>query len=388
VSKRDIAVIGYGETKVTLRGGRSSYDLAGDVLEQIIDSTGVDKAEVDGICVSETMSETANPFWAVFMAEMLGIVPTWTQINGLGGASTIAGIARAASAIRDGLCTTVLVLAADAQSSNPPTEQGAQRHEFQYPTGLRGPVGVFGLLTQRYRVQYGLKDEALAKLAVTQRNHALMNPNACLKLQTPITEADYLRSKYVSAPLRVLDSVMVCDGANGVLVTSAENAKRLGAKKAAYPTAYAEIANFKGTELTADMTETGFSVVGPRALQKAGLRPKDIKLFAPYDDFLIAILLQLEQIGFCGRGEGSDFILGTDMSHRGILPLNTGGGQISAGQPGLAGGGLNLVEAVRQLFGEAGERQIADPRNALVTGIGVIPYGRNWGVSNVLVLES
>jgi acetyl-CoA acetyltransferase len=100
VSKRDIAVIGYGETKVTLRGGRSSYDLAGDVLEQIIDSTGVGKTEIDGICVSETMSETANPFWAVFMAEMLGIVPTWTQINGLGGASTIAGIARASSNTR------------------------------------------------------------------------------------------------------------------------------------------------------------------------------------------------------------------------------------------------------------------------------------------------
>lgn len=388
MAKRDIAIVGYGETKVELKGGRSSYDLAGEVLEQILNSTGVPKSEIDGICVSETMSETSNPFWAVFMSEMLGLVPTWTQVNGLGGASTIAGIARAASAIRDGLCNTVLVIASDAQSSYPATEQGAYRWEFQYPTGLRGPVGVFGLLSQRYRIQHGLKDEALAKLAVTQRNHALLNPNACPKLKSPITEEDYLKSRYVSEPLRMLDSVMVCDGANGVLVTSAENAKRLGLKKAVYPTGYGEITNFNGDKAKSDITETGFTVAGPKALKQANLQPKDIQLFCPYDDFLIAILIQLEQIGFCARGEGSDFILKTDMSYKGKLPLNTSGGQISAGQPGLAGGGLNLVEAVRQLFGEAGERQIPGLKNAMTTGIGVIPYGRNWGVSNVMILEN
>src|SRR5712675_1129245 len=375
MAKRDIAIVGYGETKVELRSGRSSYDLAGEVFEQILNSTGVAKSEIDGICVSETMSETSNPFWPVYMAEMLGLALAWTQVNGLGGASTIAGISRAASAIRDGQCTTVLVLASDAQSSYPATEQGAYRWEFQYPTGLRGPVGVFGLLSQRYRLQYGLKDEALAKLAVTQRNHALMNPNACAKLKTPITEQDYLKSKYVSEPLRVL-------------VTSSENAKRLGLKKAVYPTGYGEITNFNGDKAVSDITETGFSVAGPKALKQAGLTPKDVQLFTPYDDFLIAILIQLEQIGFCARGEGSDFILKTDMTYKGILPLNTSGGQISAGQPGLAGGGLNLVEAGRQLFGEAGERQVADVKNAMVAGIGVIPYARNWGVSNVMILES
>jgi acetyl-CoA acetyltransferase len=125
----------------------------------------------------------------------------------------------------------------------------------------------------------------------------------------------------------MLDSVMVCDGANGVLVTSTENAARLGLKKAVYPTGYGEITNFNGDKALSDITETGFSVAGPSALKQAGLTPKDIQLFAPYDDFLIAILIQLEQIGFCGRGEGSDFILKTDMTHTGKLPLNTSGGQ-------------------------------------------------------------
>lgn len=384
---RDIAVIGYGETKITLRGGRSSYDLAGEVLDQILRQTGIDKSEIDGLAIGETMSETSNPFWGVYMCEMLGLSPGWMQVNGLGGASGIGGIARAASAIRDGLCETVLVLLSDAQSSARPTEQGAQRYEFMYPTGLRGPVGAFGLLSQRYRHQYGLDERALAKLAVTQRRHALMNPNACEKLKVPLTEEEYLSSKYVSEPLRILDSVMVCDGASGVLVTSTEKAKKLGAKKMAHPVGYGEISNFKGADMLADITVSGFSVAGPKALKQAGMTPKDIRMIHPYDDFLIALLIVFEDIGFCAKGKGAQFVLDTDLSYKGTLPLNTSGGQISAGQAGLAGGGTNMVEAVRQLFGEAGERQVSDPRNAMVTGIGVIPYGRNWGVSNVMILE-
>lgn len=384
---QDIAIVGYGETRITLRGGRSSYDLAAEVLDQIIAQTGLDKSQIDGLALGETMSETANPFWGVYMCEMLGLSPTWMQVNGLGGASGIGGIARAASAIRDGLCETVLVLLSDAQSSGRPTEQGAQRYEFMYPTGLRGPVGAFGLLSQRYRHQYGLDERALAKLAVTQRRHALMNPNACEKLKVPLTEEEYLNSKYVSEPLRMLDSVMVCDGANGVLVTSIEKAKKLGAKKMVHPTGYGEITNFKGSDMLADITVSGFSVAGPQALKQAGMTPKDIRMIHPYDDFLIALMIVFEDIGFCAKGKAGQFILETDFSWKGSLPLNTSGGQISAGQAGLAGGGTNMVEAVRQLFGEAGERQVTDPRNAMVTGIGVIPYGRNWGVSNVMILE-
>jgi acetyl-CoA acetyltransferase len=386
MKKKDIAVVGYGETKVTLRGGRNSYDLAGDVLEQILNQTGIDKKEIDGLAIAETMSETGNPFWGVYMCEMLGLEPDWMQLNGLGGGSSIGGIARAAAAIRDGMCKTVLVIASDAQSSGRPPEQGAQRPEFMYPVGVRGPVGAFGLLSQRYKHQYGLNDKALAKLAVTQRNHALMNPNACDKLRLPLTEEDYFKSKYVSEPIRILDSVMVCDGANGVLVTSTENARRLGLKMV-HPIGYGEKTNFKGSDRLADITVSGFTVAGPRALKQAEMTAKDIRMIMPYDDFLIALIITLEDIGFCEKGKGAQFVLDTDMSYKGTLPLNTSGGQISAGQPGLAGGGLNLVEGVRQMFGEAGERQVSDPRNCMVTGIGVIPYGRNWGVSNVMILE-
>lgn len=385
--RKDIAIVGYGETKVTLRGGRSAYELAAEVFEQVLAQTGLSPADIDGLCIGESMSETGNPFWPAYVCEMLGIAPTWTQVNGLGGASSVAGVARAAAAIRDGLCSTVFLVAADAQSSSKPTEQGAQRPEFQYPMGLRGPVGAFGLISQRYRHQYGLKDKALAKLAVTQRRHALMNPNGCEKLRVPLTEAQYMASKVVSDPIRILDSVMVCDGGNGLIVTSTANAKRLGLKKMVHPTGYGEIANFRAADPLVDITVSGFSVAGPKAFAQAGMTPRDVRMLMPYDDFLIALLITLEDTGFCAKGRGCDFVLDTDMSWTGTLPLNTSGGQISAGQPGLAGGGLNLVEGVRQMFGEAGERQVSDPRNCMVTGIGVIPYGRNWGVSSVLLME-
>ena len=383
---RDVAITGYAETKIDVRSGRLSYELAGDVLDELLRRFNVDKSEIDGLSVSETMSESANPFWAQYMADVLGITPSWLELMGLGGVSSIGGVARAALAIRAGMCSIAVVLASDAQSSGLTPEQGAQRHEFQYPTGLRGPVGAFGMIMRRYDHLYGLNPRALARLAVTQRGHALLNDNACPRLRKPISEEDYLSSKLVSDPLRVLDSVMVCDGANAVLMMSAKQAAKRGLK-AIYPTAYAELSHYKLTEPMTEITESGFKVVGPKALRQAGLSVSDIQSFHPYDDFLIAIMLQLEHIGFCEQGKGADFVLDTDMTFKGRLPLNTGGGQISAGQPGLAGGGLNLIEAVRQMFGEGGPRQIQNIRNSMVTGIGGIPYARNWGTSAVMILE-
>jgi acetyl-CoA acetyltransferase len=383
---KDVAIAGFAESKIDVATGLNSYDLAGSVLDEIIGKYGIDRSEIDGFAVSETMSETGNPFWAQYMADVLGLSPTWLELMGLGGVSSIGGVARAAMAIRSGMCKTVLVLAADAQSSGRTPEQGAQRHEFQYPTGLRGPVGAFGMIMRRYDHLYGLNRSALARLAVTQRDHGMMNPNACPRLRKRITEQDYLDSKPVSDPLRMLDSVMVCDGANAILMMSSEDAKARGLR-AIHPTSYQELTGYNADKPMAEILDSGFLSVGPKALAGAGMIARDVQSFHPYDDFLIAILLQLEQIGFCEVGRGASFVLDTDLTITGSLPLNTGGGQISAGQPGLAGGGLNLVEAVRQMLEQGGDRQIPNIDNALVTGIGGIPYARNWCTSGVLILE-
>ncbi len=385
---KDVAVIAFAETKLERRSGKSVYDFACAVMSELLARTGLVPRDIDGLALTVPMTECGNPFWSNFCADYFGITPRWLQTTDIGGCSAIGNIARAAAAIQAGLCETVMLVSADAPSTFMNPRYGGYRGEFWEPTGLPGPPGMFGLLMNRYMAQYELKFEALGTLAATQRAGAILNPNAYEKNRTPITVEDYLNSRQVASPLRLLDSVMYCDGGNGVMVTTAERARKLGIKRPVFPVGYAEITNFNGAEMTPDITETGFSVVGPEALKKAGMTAADIRMFHPYDDFLIAEMLQLEQIGFCGRGEGSQFLLSTDVSYKGKLPMNTGGGQISAGQPGLAGGGLNLVEAVRQMMGEAGMRQVADPRNAMVTGIGVIPYGRNWGSSNVMILEA
>jgi acetyl-CoA acetyltransferase len=388
MKKRDIVIAGYSETKIDYKTGRSAYDLAGEALSLLLERTKISKDEIDGLSVTTALSEASNPFFAVYMTDALGITPKWLNYGGIGGCSATGGVARAMSAIRDGMCETVVVISADAPSTDWRSNYGAFRSEFQDPPGVQGPPATFGLLMSRYIHQYGLNPEALGKIAITQRQHALSNENAYRKFRKPLTMEDYLASRVISDPLRILDSVMFCDGANAFLVTTEKNAERLGIDKVVYPVAYGEVTNFKGNESTPDITESGFTKIGPAVLEMAGLRPPDIRMFQPYDDFTIAVMMKFEAFGFCKKGEGSAYTLRTDLSHTGELPLNTGGGQISAGQPGLASGGLNLAEAVRQMFKEGGATQVADPRNALVTGIGVIPYARNWGTSSAMILEA
>jgi acetyl-CoA acetyltransferase len=384
VKSRDIAIVGYYETKFERRSGRSVYDVAGEAAAGALAHAGIGKRDVDGVAVNSTLSNTAEPFWSNRVCDALGLVPRWLEMSDIGGASGIGNVARAGLAIRAGWCSTVLIVSADVPSTTWQARYSGYRPEFQEPYGVQGPPGLFGFLQRRYAHQYPLQVEALAKIAMVQRQHGLLNPNAIFK--QPMTLQDYLSSRIVSDPLRLLDSVMYCDGGAALVVTSAERARALGLR-AVYPTGYAEITNFNGDDPAPDITETGFSVAGPAALAQAELTARDIQQFHPYDDFTIAVLMQLEQIGFCKRGEGSRFVLETDLTYRGTLPLNTSGGQLSAGQPGLAGGMVNLVEAVRQLRGEATGRQVPNPRNAMVTGIGVVPFVRNWGTSAVMILE-
>lgn len=387
LSDRGIAIVGYAETKLVRRSGRTALSLAGEAVDALLASTGIERGRIDGFATTLAMSEGGNPFYSNLLAEGLGLSVTWCQATEIGGASAGGNVARAAAAIHAGLCEVVLCLAADAVSTVDRSVQSGHRTEYADPAGYAGPLTSFALLSNLYDQRYGLPHQALARLAVTQRQGALLNDNACEVLRRPLTEQDYLDSKLVSDPLRMLDCVMRCDGASAVLVMSTRQAKALGLKKMVHPIAYAERINFDPAERSGDMLATGFTDVGPRAFAAAGWKPSDVKMLHWYDDFLIALILQLEQTGFCAPGQGGEFVLAHDMTHAGALPLNTGGGQISAGQPGLAGGGVNLVECLRQMFGEAGARQVRDASNAMLTGIGVIQYARTWGTSSVMLLE-
>lgn len=386
--RHEVVALAFAEARNVLASGRSVPDLAGEVMASVLQRAGIEKSEIDGFATCLSLTEAGNPFWSAVLADELGLELDWCDCVDLGGASFVGAVARAALALQAGLCSTVLVLAADAPSTRNRQDFGSYRTEWQDPVGLLGPPGLFGLLTSRYRASYELDPLALATLAVTQRGHALMNGLGLQQLQKPLTVEDYLGSRMVSDPIRLLDCVMVCDGANAVILTTRERADAAGRHGCPSIAGYGERINHDIANPVPDITETGHKVAGARAFAKAGMKPSDISMFHPYDDFLIAVILQFEQLGFCRPGEGSRFVLSNDLSHRGNLPINTGGGQISAGQAGLAGGGHNFVEALRQLTGEGGERQVADARNALVTGIGTIPYARNWSCSNVMILRA
>lgn len=387
---REVAIIAYGEVPNQRRSGKRPYEFAAEIMEQLLAKTGLKHTDIDGVATHIPTAEAGNTFFTNALVDNLGLVPRWLQLSDIGGCAPAGNIARAAAAIVTGQCETVMCVNMDSTGTTGVDHRtlGGFRQEFMDSMGFQGPPVAFGVLSNVYDQKYGLNLEALGRLAVVQRSGAVLNENALEQFRKPITVEDYLNSRIIAEPVRLLDCVMRCDGGNGFLVTSTARAKAMGLEKLAFPVAYSEITNFNGTEQLPDITETGFSVIGPEVLTKAGMKVADLDMFQPYDDFLIAVMLQLEQIGFCGRGEGGDFILGTDLSPTGVLPLNTGGGQISAGQPGLGGGGVNLCEAVRQLYGEAGARQVPGAHNALVTGIGTIPYYRNWGSSACLILEN
>jgi acetyl-CoA acetyltransferase len=385
---KNCVIAGFAETRIEFRSGQEPFGLAGLVMSELLETSGFAKSDIDGLIVTPSVSAAGTAFWAQSVVDFLGLELDFLDTCDLGGCGAAGSVVRAVAAIEAGLCSTVMIICADAPSSRFDYVNYSFHEEWTDPYGLMGPPASFGLLATRYDHQYGLDLNALAKLAITQRQHAVLNDNACEKLRVPITAGDYFASRMIAEPIRLLDCVMFADGANGLIVTRRDIAKAHGLDRVVVPIGYGEVSNFDGGSSLTDITTTGHARAGARAFAQAGLRPADIQSFHPYDDFLIAIMLQLEMLGFCKAGQGAAFIHETDFAHDGDLPLNTGGGQISAGQAGLAGGGTNLVEAVRQLMGKGGARQVRRTDNALVTGIGWIPYGRNWGTSVALILAA
>jgi acetyl-CoA acetyltransferase len=381
---RDAVIVGYHELKPLRHSRRTIYELATEAVSGALNSSGISRDEVDGLAVASAYSAVGEPFWSNRICDALGLSPRWTQTTDLGGASPIGSVARAASMIREGWCSVVVVLGVDAPTTHSEVSFGGYRKEFEAPYGPFGPLGLFALLQNRYAACYAMPAEALAKIAMMQRHSATLNPNALFK--SPLTISEYMNSPMISDPIRRLDSVANCDGGGAIVLTTAQRAATLS-QKMVRVAAYSEITNYQGTTY-ADATETGFRVAGPEALRRAGLRIELIDQFHPYDDFTSAVFMQFGELGFCSPSDAHRFVQQTDFSHSGTLPLNTGGGQLSCGQPGLAGGVVNLLEAIRQLRIEADGRQISNPRNALITGMGSMQYVRNWGTSAVLILEA
>ena len=293
MSLRDNAIVGYAETKVMKKSDRDVWVLAGEILESLLDKTGFESREIDGLVMSGlTGTGGASMFWAQSTADMLGLEVGFCEQVHTGGCSAVGAVARAAMAIDAGLCDVALCLYADThvREHNGRNDRNYRR-DWTDPYGVLGPPGAFGLLQRSYDAKYGVDLRALGKLAATQRNHAILYENACEELRVPITIEDYINSRMIADPIRLLDCVMLADGAAGLIVSSQKRAKEKGIKKYVVPLGYAERTNFLGGENLVDVTRSGHEIAGKKALAAAGWNIKDVRSFHPYDDFLIALVI-------------------------------------------------------------------------------------------------
>lgn len=315
-----------------------------------------------------------SELWTGEIAEVLGVSPKLLIRSDHGGASAPNLILQASLIIKSGLVDMVLCVGGGARNWSEARTVSPHQYgiDFEKPYGMDGPNTKFALVAQRHFHQYGTKSEHFAKLAITQRKHASLNPNAYLK--TPISEKDYMESPMICSPLRMLDCSIAVDGAAGFLLASREKARQL-ADNAANVSGCGSISNYReGSDASPDFTTTGVKLAARTAFNQAGRTANDLSLIHCYDDYNIMTLIQLEDAGLCKKGEGGRFIEKTDLSHRGELPLNTSGGLLSCGQIPGAGSFTGVIEVARQLAGEAGARQVSNCRTGLMTSFGGLSY--------------
>ncbi len=372
--------MGYGSTEYSRKSEKPLLSYYSEAIHQALEQTGLQKKEIQGFSVTTQASPDHSPF----VAEQLGLELDWVLNGDYGGAGGVMSLRRAADAIEAGHINLAVLVGGNSFDKNVSHQRVLeyQRSNYVDVFGYGGPNSLFALVERRHMEEYGTRLEQIGKIAVTQRENARLNPQALLR--DPMTMENYLNSRMISDPIRLFDCVMPCSGAECIVIASEERARRI-TDKLVYLITDAEKVNYQVGEMLPDKTTTGMKIVGERLF--AEVSRDEIDLCEIYDDYPIAVLIQIEDLGFCKKGDGGKFVDAHDLSFSGDFPLNTGGGQLSVGQAGLGGGFLHLVEALRQLRGETGPRQVAKAQKALVTGIGWLAYGRNLICTAGLVME-
>ncbi|MFN9154545.1 MAG: thiolase [bacterium] len=358
------AIVGVAESDLGLVAPHTSpIDLMAQGVMRALDDCGLQLSDVDALFAATSQAR----FSTMMLKEYLGLNPTWNDNTQIGGSSFEAHVAHAWAAIQLGQCEVAVITYGSTQRSV--SRAAASPREYNYyeaPFKPFMPPTAYAMAAARHMHQYGTTREQLAEVAVAARQWALMNPAAWEK--EPLTVEQVLASRMVSHPLSVRDCCLVTDGGGAIVMTSGERAKTLK-KKPVYPIGYGEGISHNSIANMADLTVTGAAVSGPRAYAMAGLGPKDIDVVELYDAFTITPILFLEDLGFCPKGEGGRFVSGGRIAPGGELPVDTNGGGLSYCHPGMYGLFI-LIEAVRQLRGECGQRQVKDAETAIVHGNG------------------
>jgi acetyl-CoA acetyltransferase len=376
-----VAIAGYGQTPYHKRPDQPTAWYVVDAARRALESCGIHKDEVDGLGVCSFHLPPDN---TATMAEQMGMSLRWGYLGTFGGAAQVIALMRAARAIENGDAEVIVLVAADAYSVESHVAMmddfNTGMRDYLAPYGMGGTNGLFAMVERRHRHEFGTTREQLGKFAVTQRQHAALNPNALLR--SPMSMDDYLNAPLICDPIRLFDCVLPCGGGEAVVVTSLERARATGRKPVRLLSGN-ERTNHSPDQII--MLEGAWAQFSDSLFDEAGLSHDDIDLLEIYDDYPIMNLIQVEGLGFAPRGEGGPFIERTDISIHGSLPINTGGGQLSCGQSGAGGGGIGLTEAVMQLQGEAGERQVEDPRHAVVSGFGMVGFVKGLCGSSVIL---
>jgi acetyl-CoA acetyltransferase len=359
-----VATFGCGEAP-----GFNDMELLARSARSAVADAGLKMSDVDGLCTASA----GAAMWPMPVIEYLGINPRYIDGTMLGGSSFIAHLLPAMQAIRSGQCHAVLVCYGSAQRTSTlgRKEIGqARRHldpqPYELPYEPMFPVSAYALAASRHMHEFGTTREQLADVAVAARAWAQLNPEAFMR--EPLTRADVLASRMVSDPLSVRDCCLVTDGGGAYVLVSAERAKDLP-HKPVYVLGNATAVWNRQISSMPDLTVTAACQSGREAFAMAGLAPKDMDVVQLYDAFTINTILFLEDLGFCPKGEGGRFVADGAIAPGGKLAVNTNGGGLSCVHPGMYGI-FALIEAVRQLRGECGERQIGNAKTAVAHGNG------------------
>lgn len=358
-----VAIVGIAELAEPA-GDQSPAGMMAEASRLAIADASLAKEQIDGLFAT-------TPYYyapTLTFAEYFGLRPRYSDSSVLGGCSFEAYVGHAAAAITTGLCDYALIAYGSTQRSDGRSlVSGSEWLEYERPYGMLHPITPIALIAARHMHEFGTTSEQFAEVAVAARAWSSRNPRAPYR-ERSITVQDVLESPMISDPVHRLDSCLVTDGAAALVVTSAERARDLP-KPPVSVLGFGEAADHRNITGMSDLTTTRARDSAGRAFRMAGLTAADMDVAEVYDAFTMSLVILLEDLGFCAKGEGGPFVQSGAIQPGGSLPLNTNGGGLSFVHPGMLGAFL-LTEAVQQLRGEAGERQVAGARTALAHGMG------------------
>lgn len=368
-----VAIVGAADTAVGKVPQYGATALCVDAARRALEDAGISKDQIDGLVTCNSMAEPYM-YHAEAIAEYLQIFPRYCISVGAGGGTTFSILHHAASAIATGMCDTVLISMADSLRTGLSREQAMTMQsstghpQFEIPYGATVPA-YYALIANAHMQTYGTTAEQFAAVAVNARRHAALNPGA--QMREIISVEDVLSSRMIADPLHLLDCSLVSDGGAAVILTSAERAGDFP-HHPVYVLGVGEGHGHEHVSQAQSLTTSAAVESGRRAFDMAGLGPDDIDVAQIYDCFTPVVLIELEDLGFCAKGEAGAFVEAGETALGGSLPMNTHGGLLSHCHPGNPGSMFALTEAVSQLRQDAGARQVKEAEVALVHGQGGI----------------